>query len=111
MLLNVWATWCAPCREELPVLAEYAASEGAVDVVTLAVQSPEGDSLVLLRDLGVKLPALIDEDGALGRALRVPGALPASYLVSADGTVEFISDPRLFRSVGDIRAAVERGLR
>ena len=111
VLLNVWATWCMPCRDELPLLAEYAASDGAVDVVTLAVMSQQGDSLILLRDLGVTLPSLIDESGAVSRALRLPAALPASYLVAADGTVTLIREPLLFRSVDDIRGAVERGFR
>lgn len=110
LLLNVWATWCMPCREELPLLAEYAAQPGAVEVVTVAVRSPEGDSLVLLRNLGVRLPALLDREDAFLRGLRVPDALPASYLIRADGTVALVTQPRLFRSVDDVRAAVT-GLR
>ncbi|MGX7823465.1 TlpA family protein disulfide reductase [Actinokineospora sp. 24-640] len=106
VLVNVWATWCLPCRDELPVLAEYAADPESVDVVTVAVQSNPGDALVLLRGLGVRLPTLHDESGALSRALRLPAALPASYLVGADGTVAQVTEPRLFRDVGDVRAAV-----
>ncbi|MFC5290798.1 TlpA family protein disulfide reductase [Actinokineospora guangxiensis] len=109
VLLNVWATWCQPCKEELPLLAEYDAGEG-IDVVTLAVQSGQGDALVLLRALGVRLESLIDEDGSVAAALRVPNALPASYLLKADGTVSFIGEPRLFRTVADIRTAVAEGL-
>ncbi|GGS17217.1 hypothetical protein GCM10010171_06900 [Actinokineospora fastidiosa] len=110
LLLNVWATWCEPCRAELPLLAEYAAGADAVDVVTLAVQSPQGDALVFLGGVGVKLPTLHDGDGAVARALRLPVGLPASYLVRADGTITLISDPRVFESVEEIRAAVDGGL-
>ncbi|MGH3861694.1 TlpA family protein disulfide reductase [Actinokineospora sp.] len=110
VLLNVWATWCQPCREELPVLADYAAGEGAIAVVGLAIKSPTADALGLLRDLNVKFPNLLDTDGSVERALKLPAALPASYLVSADGTVTFISDPRLLRSVADVRGAVTRYL-
>ncbi|MGW5050621.1 TlpA family protein disulfide reductase [Actinokineospora sp. NPDC004072] len=110
LLLNVWATWCLPCREELPLLADYAAGPDAVEVVTLVVQSPQGDALTFLDGIGVTLPTLHDGDESVSRALRLPTGLPASYLVKADGTTTLIADPRVFRSVEDIRAAVAKGL-
>ncbi len=108
VLVNVWATWCVPCKEELPLLARYAAEPDAVPVVGLAVQSTPADALELLAALKVRLPTLADPDGAAGRALRLPAGLPASYVVGADGTVRLVADPRLFGSVGQIRRAVAR---
>lgn len=108
-LINIWATWCGPCREELPVLAEYAASRGAVDVLAVQVASDAVGGLRLLKELGVRLPSLHDGSGDRGpvrSALRVPSTLPASYLVGADGEVRFIRSPRLFRDVGQIEQAV-----
>lgn len=110
-LINVWATWCEPCREELPLLQTYAQRPGAVRVLTVQVESSARDGLELLTELDVHLPAVHDGDGPTGpvrKALKVPRALPASYLVSEDGTVRFISQPRLFTSVEQIRQAVER---
>jgi thiol-disulfide isomerase/thioredoxin len=108
VLVNLWATWCEPCKDELPVLAEYARQPGAVGVVTLAVESRPADALELLTRLGVRLPALLDERGRAKRELRA-AVLPASYLVAADGTVTLIEDPRLFRSVDEITRAVADG--
>jgi thiol-disulfide isomerase/thioredoxin len=110
VLLNVWATWCQPCTEELPVLAEYAATPGAVPVVGLAVRSDAAGALKLLTRLGVRFANLVDSGEAGLRALQVPNALPASYLVAADGTVRFVSDPRLFRSVDQVRQTVAQYL-
>jgi thiol-disulfide isomerase/thioredoxin len=109
-LVNVWATWCPPCREELPVLQEYAAEPGAVDVLTVQVASSRRDGLELLRDLGVRLPTVHDADdfgGEVRNALKVPQALPASYVVTANGEVRFIENPRLLTDVASAHAAVE----
>jgi thiol-disulfide isomerase/thioredoxin len=107
-LVNVWATWCEPCKEELPVLAGYAAEPGAVPVVGVAYQSPTKDALELLTRLGVRFANLADPEGAAVRALRAPNALPASYVIGTDGSVHFVTDPRLFRSVDAVRQAVAR---
>jgi thiol-disulfide isomerase/thioredoxin len=107
-LINVWATWCSPCREELPVLADYTASPGAISVIGLVFQSPPKDTLELLTSLGVHFANVLDTDGAATRALRIPDALPASYVIGSDGSVHFVNDPRLFRSVESVREAVAR---
>lgn len=109
-LLNVWASWCGPCREEMPVLAGYAERADAIPVLGVDVQEPAADGLAFLADVGVRYPSVADPQEAVQRALRVPSVLPVNYLVRPDGSVVRIVDPSVFRSPDQVRVAVARHL-
>jgi thiol-disulfide isomerase/thioredoxin len=110
-LVNVWASWCVPCQQELPALDAYAASPGAIRVVGVQVQSDQRSGLRLLSGLGVHhLQMVFDGDGAASRALRLPAGLPVSYLVHPDGTATVITRPsRVLDSVDQVEQAVGAG--
>ena len=88
VVLNLWATWCAPCREEMPSLDRLQARFADRDLVVLALSVDRaGPERVqqFLDEIGVKqLHVYRDPKAAATRALRVPG-LPATLLVDRQG--------------------------
>jgi cytochrome c biogenesis protein CcmG/thiol:disulfide interchange protein DsbE len=86
-VLNLWASWCAPCKEELPVFAALSRSAGStVRVLGVASLDVPGNSVSYAADSDLPFPSVQDRDGTLGRDLRTRG-LPATVLVRADGSV------------------------
>ncbi|MFO1047846.1 MAG: TlpA disulfide reductase family protein [Geminicoccaceae bacterium] len=88
VVLNLWATWCAPCREEMPSLDRLQAQFAGRDLVVLALSVDRaGPERVqkFLDEVGVKqLHVYRDPKAAATRAVRVPG-LPATILVDRKG--------------------------
>lgn len=108
VLLNLWASWCAPCRQELPALAEYAARPGSVPVLLVDVDDDPRAALRTLDELGVALPSALDPGSAVRTALDVPPGLPYSYLARPDGSLGRVDPPTPFGSADDVAAAVAR---
>ncbi len=84
MVINLWASWCAPCREELPKYQAFAEKyAGRVDVLGIDFQETRPDAArELARETGVDYPLLSDPDGKL-RAI----GLPKLILLDAEGAV------------------------
>ncbi|WP_099041892.1 TlpA family protein disulfide reductase [Mycobacterium neglectum] len=108
-VLNLWASWCAPCREEMPVLDAYASTPGAVRVVGVNVRDRPASAAALMRDLRIGYPSFTDADEVAG-ALAAPPLLPLSYLVGTDGSVRRLQDVLVFRDVAQVRESVASAL-
>lgn len=109
-VINVWATWCAPCRVEMPALQEYSTQPGALRVIGVQVESDEAGGLDLVRQLGVHFPSVHDDGRHISAALKLPPALPATYVVTPAGEVRRVDPPVVFRSPDEVRAVIERSL-
>ena len=88
VFLNFWATWCAPCREEMPEMQALARELEKEGLVVLAVNYEESAETAeaFVQETALTLPVLLDADGAVARRYRVPG-LPASFFVDRRGAL------------------------
>lgn len=107
-LLNVWASWCSVCREEVPALAEYTTREGSIPVVGINVKDRASEALKLMIETGAHYPSVVDVDGEVRRALSAPPIVPLTYLLYPDGSVKRIADPAVFDSADEVADAVRR---
>ena len=82
-LINVWATWCGPCRAEMPLLAEYA-KQGA-NIIFLNAGESAAQIRNYLESEKLEIPVMLDLSG-IRNGLRVVG-LPSTFVIGADGQI------------------------
>jgi thiol-disulfide isomerase/thioredoxin len=88
VVMNLWASWCPPCRAEMPDLQHLYQTYKARNVVVLGVDQGESAQRVALfaRSLGIHYPILLDQQQQYGRVYAALG-LPTTIVVSAQGVV------------------------
>jgi peroxiredoxin len=89
ILLNFWASWCPPCREEVPSLAKLNAAMSGKDFQMLAVSIEQGGMEAVegyFRSTGVRLPALVDPGGKVGKTFGITG-VPETFVIDKQGVI------------------------
>jgi len=88
VVVNLWATWCGPCREEMPLLDAFAKKYAARGVVLLGLDEDEAKDEAKVRQAmaGFSYPALL-ADAAPTNDFRAPRSLPVTYVIDAAGVV------------------------
>ncbi|MEM1179180.1 MAG: TlpA disulfide reductase family protein [Acidobacteriota bacterium] len=94
VVLNFWATWCPPCRVELPSFARFARKNPEIAVLGLSVQSPPNDLKATVEKREIPYPVLI-VDGETAEAYGV-SSLPTTIIITPEGQVRWAHSGVLF---------------
>lgn len=91
VLVNIWASWCIPCRSEMPAMQtmyeDYADQGFTILAVNATSQDSRQDAADFVAENGLTFPILLDIDGIVGEQYRV-SALPSSFFILPDGTIQ-----------------------
>ena len=108
-LINVWGTWCAPCRKELPYLAKYFEESGdAVQLIGVAVEEKNAESVAtFVEERGMTWPILFDRENSTRELFGM--GVPVTWFINESGRVTH-KHYGPFTSVKSIEAAVSQYL-
>ncbi|MEQ1802098.1 MAG: TlpA disulfide reductase family protein [Gammaproteobacteria bacterium] len=91
VLINFWATWCGPCRKEMPLLEQIQKKYAPLGFTMLGVNVEEDTRLMdtFLKDVPVSFPILLDPANGVSKLYNV-SAMPSTVIVDRKGNVRFI---------------------
>ncbi len=92
VLVNFWASWCPPCRKEMPAIVEAYDANAAAGFVVVGVDLQENNDAIraFANDFGMTFPIVIDRTGEVGQTWHIGGpiqGIPSSYFIDGSGIV------------------------
>lgn len=92
VMLNFWASWCGPCRKEMPLLDEMHKRYGKAGFVLYGVNVEQDATAAkkLLKELGVSLPVLYDPESKASKLYKVD-AMPTTVMIDKNGEVRYVN--------------------
>jgi peroxiredoxin len=91
VMVNVWASWCGPCRAEMPAMEQIYKEYKEAGFTILAVNATNQDNLAkaqsFVHEHELTFPILLDHDGTVGTLYQV-AAMPSSFFILPDGTIQ-----------------------
>ena len=98
-IVNVWAWWCVPCREELPLLQEYQQNHPEVEVVLVQADKDAAKGAALLDELNITLPSFQDSENLFAGTKSLPSVIPITL-------TEETTHIQAFTSMEELEAAL-----
>ena len=91
VMINFWASWCGPCRQEMPLLEALYKKYNALGFTLLGVNVEQDSSkaIAYLRDISVSFPILYDTKNAVSKAYNI-SAMPSTVMVDRDGNLRYL---------------------
>lgn len=108
VVLNLWASWCGPCRAEAPALQQVNVdqAEQGVQFVGMNSRDETANALAFERNFGITYPSLVDQDGQLQLAFRdtvTPTSIPWTLVIDRDGLIAArVLGPTTYSQLSDL---------
>ena len=90
VLLNFWASWCRPCRDEMPHIQQVYEEWSDKGLVVLAINLGESSSKVkeFVQSYGLPFPVLLDTKGDIAQKYNVRGLIPTTFFIDKNGIIQ-----------------------
>ena len=91
LLINFWASWCGPCRQEMPLLEEIQQKYSKLGFTVLGINVDKNSAQAdkILNDINISFPVLYDADGSVSKRYNVD-AMPTTVIVDRNGNMRFL---------------------